>query len=112
MGQAGRYVYRTPEEFAQELPRWREKWARDNPRYFPLEKRLTEKAQTVGYLDKADLVDITGVLGNPHGIGARVSKLNSDTEVREKTREAIALLGAPEAAFRAITGLARLWCAR
>lgn len=89
------------------MPRWREKWARDNPGYFPLERRLTEKARAVGYLEKADLVEIAGVLGSRFRIGALLRKYNSDTEVRDKTREAIGLLGDPEAAYRALTSLKR-----
>ena len=98
----------TPNQFAKQLPKWYDIWSEHNSDYFPLEHRLTQKALRVGYLEKADLVEITRVLGNPHNIRGRVRDGNSDASVIEKTKETIKNLANPATALmsmRSIYGL-------
>lgn len=97
----------TLEQFTKELPRWYQKWKRNNLEYFPLEERLTKKACTLGYLEMDDLVAITGVLSNPFNIAGRVRKANSEDEVEEKTREAIRHLSNPAKALTDIMSIRR-----
>lgn len=97
----------TPKQFAEELPKWYHKWREHNPAYFPVEERLTKKAHTSGYLKITDLVDITGVLGNPFNIANRVRKANTEDEVKEKTREAIQHLNNPAAALTHMMSISR-----
>ncbi len=89
----------THEQFTKELPKWYHKWRRDNTNYFPVERRLTKKAYTLGYLEIGDLVDITRVLGNPFNIANRVRKANTEDEIKENTGEAIQHLSNPARAL-------------
>jgi hypothetical protein len=98
----------TPEQFAEELPKWYHRWRKHNVAYSPLEERLTKKARTLGHLEIADLVDITHVLSNPHNIRGRVKKANTEDEIREKTREAIRCLSDPVSAFENMSSI-RQW---
>lgn len=98
----------TPDQFAQQLPYWHHIWTTHNSLYFPVEQLLSEKARIVGYLDIADLVAITHVLGNPYNIRGRVQQANSESEVRDKTRQAILNLADPAAALTHILGI-RQW---
>ena len=95
----------TPNEFAKQSKKWYRIWKEANPSYFPLEERLTQKARLLGYLEKADLVAITHVLGNPHNIRGRVHKANTEAEVREKTKVAIKNLANPAIAFMSMNGI-------
>lgn len=94
-----------PEQFAAQLDRWYCKWAKANPRYFPLEDRLTQKANDIGYLEMADLAAITCVLGNPFNIRARVQNANTEDEIKEKTGQAIKHLDNPVSALEAMMSI-------
>jgi hypothetical protein len=96
-----------PQQFAEELAKWYHKYGEHNAAYFPLEERLTKKADTLGHLEITDLVDITGVLGNPFNIANRVRKANTEDEVKEKTREAIRHLNNPAAALTHMMSISR-----
>jgi len=97
----------TPDQFAKHLPKSYDKWAKHNPRYFHLEEKLRQKADTVGYLEMADLIAITRVLGNPFNIRARLQSASSEDEVKQSTAEAIRHLGEPQSALRAILKIKR-----
>jgi len=90
----------TPSQFAKQLPKWYEIYIRFNSDYFPLEKRLTQKANALGYLEMDDLVKITKVLGNPYNIAGKIQRENTNDEVKEKTREAIQHLNNPARALQ------------
>lgn len=85
----------TSNQFASQLSGWYQKWAQVNNAYFPVEKRLSEKALEKGYLEIADLVDITRVLGNPHSIRSRVQSNNTADSVIQKTENSILNIGDP-----------------
>ena len=97
----------TPNQFAKQLPKWYLKWRNANPRYFPLEERLTQKANVLGYLEMDDLVEITKVLGNPYNVGGKIQKENTNDKVREKTEEAIQHLNNPAGALQSMMDVKR-----
>jgi len=97
----------TLKQFAEELPKWYHKWRKANPAYFPLEERLTKKADTLGYLQITDLVEITRILGNPFNIANRVRKANTEDEIKYKTREAIRHLSNPATALTYMMSISR-----
>jgi hypothetical protein len=97
----------TPAQFAEQVPIWYQKWSTDNPGYYPLEQRLSGKAASQGCLDVADLVAITQVLGNPHNVGGRMARENTDTEVRKATGVALKCLDDPTAALNSVLRIRR-----
>ena len=100
----------TPDQFAKQLPKWYRIWKEHNPGYFPIEKRLTQKAHDVGYLEMDDLLAITNrkVLGNPYNIRGRIQRENTNDEVKEKSKEAIQHLNNPASALQSMMGIKRL----
>jgi len=98
----------TLDQFIRELPQWYRIWAQANANYFPLEKRLSEKAQAKGYLDIVDLADITRVLGNPYSIRSRMQRNNTQDSVIEKTKNAIISLDSPIDALKSICSI-KFW---
>ena len=97
----------TPNQFAKQLPKWYWIWREANPHYFPLEERLTHKADALGYLDMDDLVAITKVLGNPYNIGGKIQRVNTNDEVKEKSKEAIQQLNNPASALQSMMSIKR-----
>lgn len=97
----------TPDQFAQELPKWYWIWRNANPGYFPVEERLTKKAEAVGFLEMADLVKITCVLGNPFNIRGKIQRANTEDEVKEKTRKAIEHFNEPALALESMMSIHR-----
>jgi len=95
----------TPDEFAKQLPKWYYKWEKANSEYFPVEQQLTKKANSVGSLEMADLVEITHVLGNPRNIRGRVQKANTNDEAKAKTGEAIQHLSELANALKSMMGI-------
>lgn len=98
----------TLDQFIEQVPYWYDIYARANATYFPLEKRLTEKATSKGYLEIADLANITYVLGNPRNVRGRMQGANIEDDVIENTRNAIKNLNDPTKALRYICGI-RHW---
>jgi peptidase E len=98
----------TPKQFAKQLPKWYDIWEKANLCYFHLEKRLTQKALILGYLEKADLVAIAKWGGNQYNRAGKVQRENTDDEVRKKTKEAIKNLGNPASAFMKMQSI-RQW---
>ncbi len=96
----------TPNEFAKQLPKWYYIWMEHNPHYLTLEKCLTHKADTLGYLEMDDLVEIIDVLGSRYNVimKRRLIDKNSDIAVMEKTREAIQKLDNPASALQSLMG--------
>ncbi len=97
----------TPNQFAKQLPKWYNIWREFNSDYFLLEERLMHKADTLGYLEMYDLVEITKVLGNPYNIGGKIQRENTNYEVKEKTKEAIQQLNNPASALQSMMSIKR-----
>ena len=95
----------TLDQFIEQVPHWYDIWAGANATYFPLEKRLTEKATSQGYLEIADLVDITYLLGNPHNIRGRMQRTNTEKYVIENTKNAIKNLDNATKALKCIRSI-------
>ena len=95
----------TPAQFARELPQWYQIFVKNNNSYFRVEEMLTNKASKVGYLNMADLVEITKVLGNPHNIRGRVQRANSEATVMDATKRAILNLDNPVEAYKNMCGI-------
>jgi len=95
----------TLDQFSQQVPHWYAVWAEANADYFPLEKRLTAKATSKGYLEMSDLVDITHALGNPHNVRGRMQRANTADDVAENTRNAMRNLDNPVQALRSICSI-------
>jgi hypothetical protein len=98
----------TLDQFTEQIPYWYHIYARANAAYFPLEKRLTEKTTSKGYLEIADLANITYVLGNPRNVRGRMQGANIEDDVIENTRSAIKSLSDPTKALRYICDI-RYW---
>lgn len=92
----------TIDEFAGQARHWYDIYASANPRYFGVERELSAKVELNGYLEMADLVAITGVLGNPHGMSGRLQKRNSGEEVIHATHKAMEALESPADALEAV----------
>jgi hypothetical protein len=95
----------TLDQFIEQAPYWYDIYARANATYFPLEKRLTEKATSKGYLEIADLVNIPYVLGNPRNIRGRMQGANIENDVIENTKNAIKNLDNPTKALKYICSI-------
>lgn len=95
-------------QFIGQVHHWYDIWARANATYFPVEKRLTEKATSKGYLEIADLVHITNVLGNPHNIRGGIQRTNTESDVIENTKNAIKNLDNPAKALRCVCSISYL----
>ena len=98
----------TPEQFAGEVDKWYWKWRNANSGYFSVEQQLTQKATNKGFLEMADLVAITHVLGNPHNIRGRVQRENTNEQIKQKTQAAINNLHQPSKALANLRGI-RWW---
>jgi len=95
----------TLDQFIKQVPHWYNIWAPANAAYFPLEKRLNGKATLKGYLEMADLVDITYVLGNPRNMRGRMQRANTENDVTENTKNAIRNLNNPTKALKCICSI-------
>jgi len=95
----------TSDRFIKQVPYWYGIYAGANPTYFSLEKRLTEKTASKGYLEIADLVDITYALGNPRNIRERMRRANTENDVIENTKNAIKNLDNPTKALKCICSI-------
>ena len=98
----------TLDQFIEQVPYWYGIWAQTNATYFGLEQRLNEKVVSKGYLEIADLVSITYVLGNPHNVRGRLQRDNTEYAVIEKTKNAIKNLDNPTKALKCICSIKRL----
>lgn len=95
----------TLEKFILEIPRLREVYLTGNPSVLMLEESIQLKVLLEGYLDKNDLGKIADWGGNAHSVKQKMSRYNSDQNVKECTRATIAVLGDPVKAFNEITNL-------
>ncbi len=94
-------------QFAVEVPRWYEKYAQSNPKYFPLEERISGKAIEQGCLTMGDVVEIVKWGSKRLGprLSARIGRHNKDSDIEAKTGAAVRVLNNPEGlALRRLLG--------
>ena len=91
-------------QFAAVLPQWYDIYEKKNPKYFPLEDRITKKAIVECHLDMEDVVEIVKWGGNAYGLYGLVLKRNTDSHVVARTRAAIAALNDPASALSNLLG--------
>ena len=100
----------TPVEFAHQLPKYYHEYT--GSKYFPLwvalEKRLTQKAVDVGYLNLYDLIEIAKWGGNQYNRAGKVRRENTEEEVITRTKEAVQNLDDPQSALKPLLNI-RQW---
>ncbi len=94
-------------EFAKHVPEWYEKYTQSEyfQQYTKLERELSQKAISTGYLEKVDLAHIADWGGNQRGVKQRMLRTNTEKWVREASSQAISMLGSPADALKAILSI-------
>jgi len=92
----------TVAQFAKVVPEWYQEYTQSKHfrPYVELERKLSQKAISQGHLEKGDLLWVAIWGGNQNNVAEQVLLHNTEKEIEEHTRNAIAHLDNPEIALK------------